>query len=157
MMYPNRKILPMKWQNVGLSTYLILQEDSIMEQNNNFNQPYVYPALDEHKRRCTTPLVLGIISCIVAWYPIFSIAGIVCGAIGLKQSSDNRKFAAQNQVVEHGMNKGAFITSIIGTIASALMTLFYIAAIALGFFALNLFFESNSIDSITSMLLSILG
>ena len=123
-----------------------------MEQNNNGQNYYASPAVEEHKRRATTPLVLGIISCVVLWYPIACIAGIICGAIGLKQSMDNRKFAITNNLVECGQNKGAFVTSLIGLILSILITLFYVVVFALAGWALSVFFENGGVTTFNSIL-----
>ncbi len=122
-------------------------EQSYYEQACNSN-----PAIEEHQRRATTPLVLGIISCVVLWYPIACIAGIICSAIGLKQSMSNRSFAISNHLVECGQNKGAFITSLIGLILSILITIFYMILFALVGWAFSAFASNGGVASFSSIL-----
>ena len=66
-----------------------------------------------------TSLVLGIVSIVLCWVPIL---GLVAGIIAIILS------AKQKKIFPNGINTAGLVTGIIGTVFSALYTIFWIAA-----------------------------
>ena len=91
-----------------------------------------------HKDQSVTCLIFGIVSLVASCLPVLSIAGIIFGALALKKSGENKRFALSNGLVENGMNTAGYVTGLIGLIVSCLMTVLYVLAIvAIVVLALN--------------------
>lgn len=78
------------------------------------------------RRRATTAMVLGIIACVVAWYPLFSIAAIVMGAIAISKANQVRAHFESLGQLPPGTSTAGKVTGIIGLIAGILMTILYL-------------------------------
>ncbi|MBQ2770815.1 MAG: hypothetical protein IJF41_06215 [Clostridia bacterium] len=91
-----------------------------------------------HKDKSVTNLIFGIVSLVISALPLFSIGGIVFGALALKRSAENKSFALTNGLTENGMNTAGYVTGLIGLILSAIFTVLYVLAIvAIVVLALN--------------------
>lgn len=64
-------------------------------------------------------LILGIASCVLIFFGAFAFLGVASGIVGIVMA--NKAKAAGN---EEGIRKAGFVTSIIGTVVSALVFLF---------------------------------
>ncbi len=87
------------------------------------------------RKKATTSMVLGIIACVVAWYPITSIVSIVLGAIAISMAKKVAVYFATIALPTPGMATAGKVTGIIGLIFGILMTLFYLVVIVLGIVA----------------------
>ena len=85
-------------------------------------------AVDEftHKDQSVTAMIFGIVSALLAWFPTLSIAAIVFGALAVRRSRQNKRFALERAIPENGMNVAAYATGLVGIIAGSVMTFIYL-------------------------------
>lgn len=83
------------------------------------------------RKKATTAMVLGIIACVVAWYPVLSIAGIILGAIALSKVKQVKAYCESVSMQRPGTALAAKITGLVGLIGGIVMTVFYVLYIIL--------------------------
>lgn len=67
------------------------------------------------KGRATASMVLGIIACVLGWFVWVSIAGLICGIIGLVLAAKVRKEAQALGEKPTGIMTAGLVLSIVGT------------------------------------------
>lgn len=99
-----------------------------MEYQSASAQPPAPAAVDEftHKDQSVTAMIFGIVSALLAWFPTLSIAAIVFGALAIKRSRTNKRFALERAMPENGMNVAGYATGLVGVIAGSVMTFLYL-------------------------------
>ena len=75
------------------------------------------------KGKATASMVLGIIACVIGWFGWLSIAGLVCGIIGLVLAVQVRKAAEALGEKPTGIMTAGLVLSIIGTVLGAIWIL----------------------------------
>lgn len=108
------------------------EQNQAYSQNQNYQQPntpqparaVVYDTMPmKNNNMAIGGLVVGIFALLGCWIPVWnlvlSIAGIICSAIGLSRKGRS------------GMAIGGLVSSIIALLIAIIMTLIYLAAIAM--------------------------
>lgn len=103
-----------------------------METNNTVNTgTNVTVSADfTHKDKAVTAMIFGIVSILTAFAPLLSIASIIFGAVALKKSGENKRFALEKGIPENGMNSAGYVTGLVGVILGSIMTLIYLLILA---------------------------
>lgn len=83
--------------------------------------------MEAYKSKATASMVLGIISCALAWFGYLSIGGLICGIIALVYGVQIRKAGEAEGFQVSDQAKAGFIMGIIGVILNGI---FFIACVA---------------------------
>jgi hypothetical protein len=111
------------WKNyLGNQTFERSPQHTVF---NNQNQP-TFSSKNEVLPNASAILVLGIVSIVLFWIPII---GLACGIVGIGLSSKPRRLyhLNPNAYINKGVFNGGFICSLIGTILSGMLFIYYLA------------------------------
>ena len=125
-----------------------------MEYNPNPVEVVPVP-VQTHRKNATTAMVCGIISLVLVWWGVSTVAALILAIIALVKAKKNRAFALSMGIQESGQNKAGYICGLVGVILSAVVLFFLILIITLLLlFGASLLGENlpNWIDSIQSSL-----
>ncbi len=95
------------------------------------------PARDELEKKATSCMILGIIACVLAWYPVTSIAAIVLGAISTSTYKKVMELLPQYGMTRSGKLVAGRICGLIGLIGGIVMTVVYFLNLGLFGFAFS--------------------
>ena len=95
-----------------------------MEYNPNPVEVVPVP-VQTHRKNATTAMVCGIISLVLVWWGVSTVAALILAIIALVKAKKNRAFALSMGIQESGQNKAGYICGMIGIIVSA-VTLFLV-------------------------------
>ena len=109
--------------------------------NNNFNNDYTVFTPEQTQKQepnrsdAIKAMVFGIIAAYFAWFPIFSILGIIFGVIA-KNKGIKIMQANPSSRATHNFAKAGRITGKVGFIGGICMTAFYVLYFAIIFIAI---------------------
>ena len=87
------------------------------------------PVIDSDRealeKKATSCMILGIIACVLAWYPVTSIAAIVLGAISMSTYKKVMELLPQYGMTRSGKLLAGRICGLIGLIGGIVMTVIY--------------------------------
>ena len=96
------------------------------------------------RKKATTAMILGIIACVVAWYPVISIAAIILGAMAISKAKQVKAYYETIAQQRPGTALAGKITGIVGLVGGIIMTVVYLA-----YFAVIVLVASNYCGSFT--------
>ena len=101
-----------------------------MEYNPNPSEG-IPSSVEAHRKNATTSMVCGIISLVLVWWGLSTIAALILAIIAFVKVKNNRAFAQSMGILENGQNKAGYICGLIGIILSAVILFFLILVIGL--------------------------
>ena len=113
-------------------------------QANGYGTYTLSPAEQQHEKKATTAMVLGILGDISFPLPVFNLAGLTLSILALVRANANRRFAKEQAIPENGKNIAGRWCGIGGIVLNALSILFWLAMILITVFALLIAFRSGT-------------